>query len=369
MKKILVCLGTRPNFIKTVYLEKLFRLKGYEYRVLHTGQHFDQQMSDVFFEQLELRKPDFYLGISAGTNSESVGKIIVESEKVFLSYKPDLVIVIGDVNSTFACAFAAASLRIPLAHIESGLRSGDLDMPEERNRILTDALSDLLFVTEPAGMTHLKNEGITDAKIKRVGNTIIDALVKMLPLLESNQVISKLGIKQPYCLATFHRPVNVDNPSNLNMLVDTILKIASFIPVVFPVHPRTLKKLQQTGEFSRLEIPQIRMTEPLGYIEFLKLMKESACLISDSGGVQIESSYFGIPCFTIRETTELRITLEEGTNHLMNLHPDEIAMAVKAGIQLTTSRRNDAWLWDGKASERIVNEVCNFLESKKPPVT
>ncbi|MFN4853431.1 MAG: non-hydrolyzing UDP-N-acetylglucosamine 2-epimerase [Bacteroidota bacterium] len=369
MKKILVCLGTRPNFIKTVYLEKLFRLKGYEYRVLHTGQHFDQQMSDVFFEQLELRKPDFYLGISGGTNSESVGKIIVESEKVFLSYKPDLVIVIGDVNSTFACAFAAASLRIPLAHIESGLRSGDLDMPEERNRILTDALSDLLFVTEPAGMTHLKNEGITDTKIKMVGNTIIDALVKMLPLLESNQVISKLGIKQPYCLATFHRPVNVDNPDNLNMLVDTILKIASFIPVVFPVHPRTLKKLQQTGEFSRLEIPQIRMTEPLGYIEFLKLMKESACLISDSGGVQIESSYFGIPCFTIRETTELRITLEEGTNHLMNLHPDEIAMAVKAGIQLTTSRRNDAWLWDGKASERIVNEVCNFLESKKPPVT
>jgi UDP-N-acetylglucosamine 2-epimerase (non-hydrolysing) len=369
MKKILVCLGTRPNFIKTVYLEKLFRLKGYEYQVLHTGQHFDQQMSDVFFDQLELRKPDFCLGISGGSNSESVGKIIVESEKVFLSYKPDLVIVIGDVNSTFACAFAAASLRIPLAHIESGLRSGDMDMPEERNRILTDALADLLFVTEPAGMTHLRNEGIQDAKIKLVGNTIIDALVKMLPLLNSNQVISNLGIKQPYCLATFHRPINVDNPDNLNMLVDTILKIAAFIPVVFPVHPRTLKMLQQTGDYSRLEIPHIRMTEPLGYIEFLKLMKESVCLISDSGGVQIESSYFGIPCFTIRETTELRITIEQGTNHLMNLHADEIAIAVKANIQPATRRRNETWLWDGKASERIVSEICNFLESKKPKST
>lgn len=365
MKKILVCLGARPNFIKTVYLEKLFRLKGYEYNVLHTGQHFDQQMSNVFFDQLELRKPDYYLDISGGSNNESVGKIIVESEKVFHSYRPDIVIVIGDVNSTFACAFAAASLRIPVAHIESGLRSGDMDMPEERNRILTDALSDLLFVTEPAGITHLKNEGTQDTKIKLVGNTIVDALTKMLPLLDKNQIMSTLGIKQPYCLATFHRPVNVDNADNLRILVDTIEKIASFLPVVFPVHPRTKKMLQQAELYSRLDISQVKMTEPLGYIEFLKLMKESACLISDSGGVQIESSYFGIPCFTIRETTELLMTLEEGTNRLIRLDADEITLAVKASIQQTPSKRNESWLWDGRASERIVNEVCYFLENKK----
>lgn len=361
MKKILACVGTRPNFIKIVKLEKLFAAAGFEYRILHTGQHFDQKMSDVFFHQLKLRKPDYYLGIGGGSNNEVVGKIIVETEKILLEYKPDMLIVPGDVNSTFACAFAAASLRIPVAHIESGLRSGDMDMPEERNRILTDALSDLLFVTEPVGVDFLRKAGVAEQKVKLVGNTIVDALIEMLPVVESSNILAELGVSNPYAVVTFHRPVNVDNDTNLGIIADALVRISAMMPVVFPVHPRTLKRLEASGLKEKITTPNIKLTEPLGYIEFLKLMKDSACIISDSGGVQIESSYFGIPCFTVRDTTELKMTIEEGTNRLMELDTDKITTAVKQVIEKPEAKTEQPWLWDGKASERIVEEVKGFL--------
>ncbi|HLP51921.1 MAG TPA: UDP-N-acetylglucosamine 2-epimerase (non-hydrolyzing) [Chitinophagales bacterium] len=361
MKKILACVGTRPNFIKIVKLEKLFAEAGFEYRILHTGQHFDQKMSDVFFHQLKLRKPDYYLGIGGGSNNEVVGKIIVETEKILLEYKPDILIVPGDVNSTFACAFAAASLRIPVGHIESGLRSGDMDMPEERNRILTDSLSDLLFVTEPVGVDFLRKAGVDEKKIKLVGNTIVDALTEMLPVVDDCKVLDELGVAKPYAVVTFHRPVNVDDEKNLGIIVDALARISVMMQVVFPIHPRTLKRLEATGLKSKIDNPNIKLTEPLGYIEFLKLMKESVCIISDSGGVQIESSYFNIPCFTVRDTTELKITIEEGTNRLMELDAAKIAAEVKQVIDKPNTPPKQPWLWDGKASERIVEEVKSFL--------
>lgn len=361
MKKILVCVGTRPNFIKIVRLEQLLSAAGMDFRILHTGQHFDYKMSDVFFNQLKLRQPDYYLGIGGGSNNEVVGRIIIEAEKIMLEYKPDMVIVPGDVNSTFACAFAAASLRIPVAHIEAGLRSLDMDMPEERNRILTDALSDLLFVTEPVGVKYLQAAGYPDEKIKLVGNTIVDALVEVMPLVEKCAIIDELKIEAPYCAVTFHRPVNVDDEKNLSKVVDILVRVSEMMNIVFPVHPRTLKRLEDSGLKNRLNSNKIKLTEPLGYIEFLKLMKESACVISDSGGVQIETSYFNVPCLTARDTAELKITLEEGTNRLMELNAAKIAAEVKNILRGNKPSVKPTWLWDGRASERIVVEIKKFL--------
>ncbi len=363
MKKILTCVGTRPNFIKVVKLRKLFEEVGFQYKILHTGQHFDYKMSEVFFQQLGLGEPDYYLGVGGGSNNEVVGKIISEAEKVMLEYKPDMVIVPGDVNSTFACAFAAASLRIPVGHIEAGLRSFDMDMPEERNRILTDNISDLLFITEQTGVDNLLKAGFESNKIKLVGNTIVDALVQMLPLVDDCKVLDDLKISKSYCAVTFHRPVNVDDEKNLVVIVDALVRISKMLTVVFPVHPRTLKNLEKLGLKEKLESSAVKMIEPLGYIEFLKLMKESACLISDSGGVQIETSYFNIPCFTLRDTAELKITLEEGTNQLLKLDADVIVKNVEEVVKGNRKQAKPQMVWDGKASERIVEEVKRFLLS------
>jgi UDP-N-acetylglucosamine 2-epimerase (non-hydrolysing) len=362
MRKILACVGTRPNFIKIVRLKKLFEDIGFEYKILHTGQHFDYKMSSVFFEQLSLGDPDFYLGIGAGSNNKIVGEIIVAAENVFQEYQPDLVIAPGDVNSTFACAFAASSLRIPVAHIESGLRSFDMDMPEERNRILTDNISELLFVTEESGVENLRMEGISESKIKLVGNTIVDALLTMQPLIDKSDIISQLGIKKPFILVTFHRPINVDNKDNLQRIVDTLLLLSVDNAIVFPVHPRTKKHLESISLLNKLSDANVFLIDPLGYIEFIKLMQESICVVSDSGGVQIESSYFNIPCFTVRETTELKITLEKGTNQLVSLNPIEIFNCINNLKILKAKEKSDNKFWDGKASERIVAEIRSFLK-------
>lgn len=358
VKRILCCVGTRPNFIKVVLLRKLFGQRGFEYRLLHTGQHFDDSMSKIFFDQLQMGEPEFYLGIGGGTNSEVVGKIIMDAEKIMMEYKPDLVIVPGDVNSTFACAFAAASLRIPVAHIESGLRSFDMDMPEERNRILTDSLSDLLFITEPAGLKILRESGFKEEKLKMVGNTIIDALKCIMPLVETNTIEQSLGISDKFCLVTFHRPVNVDNETNLRILCNTLERISSVMQVVFPVHPRTRKQMAKWG---LLKNESIVLTAPLGYIEFLALMRKSCFVLSDSGGVQIESSYFNVPCFTARDTAELKITIEEGTNTLVPLNEEIIFTHVLNTLSGNQKVAKPQWLWDGKSSERIVDECARYL--------
>ena len=364
MKKILTCVGTRPNFIKIVKLKRLFKELGYEYKLLHTGQHFDAKMSDVFLQQLGLGAPDYFLGIGGGSNNEVVGRIIIEAEKVLLDYKPDMLIVPGDVNSTFACAFAAASLRIPVAHIESGLRSMDMDMPEERNRILTDRLSDLLFVTEQIGVTHLEHEGVDKAKIKLVGNTIVDALVEMNPLIDASPVMSELQLTDPYCLVTFHRPINVDSIENLTIITQIIKRLSERMTVVFPVHPRTLKNLEQYELKNKIELPNVKLIAPQGYIEFIRLMKESRIVVSDSGGVQIETSYFNVPCFTVRDTTELKMTIEKGTNQLVKLNADQLLNQVDATIAAPATTRAQAIEWDGRASERIVATIQEYLTKK-----
>ena len=364
MKRILTCVGTRPNFIKIVKLKRLFKAAGYEYKLLHTGQHFDFKMSDVFLQQLGLGEPDYFLGIGGGTNNEVVGKIIMEAEKVLLDYKPDMLIVPGDVNSTFACAFAAASLRIPVAHIESGLRSMDMDMPEERNRILTDRLSELLFVTEHIGVSHLEQEGTHKSKIKLVGNTIVDALVEMTPLIDASPVMSELQLTKPYCLVTFHRPVNVDSKENLTIITQIIKRLSERMTVVFPVHPRTLKNLEQHDLKKEIELPNVKLIAPQGYIEFIRLMKESSLVVSDSGGVQIETSYFHVPCFTVRDTTELKMTIEKGTNQLVRLDAEQLIKQVDEKLANPTVARERVLEWDGMASERIVDTIKEYLTKK-----
>jgi len=361
MKKILACVGTRPNFIKIPKLRRLLEGAGFQYKILHTGQHFDYKMSEVFFKQLGIGEPEYYLGVGRGSNNEVVGRIISEAEKVMLEYDPDLVIVAGDVNSTFACSFAAASLGIPVGHIESGLRSFDMDMPEERNRILTDNLSDLLFVTEQIGIQNLEKAGFDMQKVKLVGNTIVDVLIQILPIVNNCKIVEELNIRNPYCTATFHRPVNVDEEKNLAIIVDALVRTSKILTVVFPVHPRTLKNLERLGLKEKLVKNSIKMIEPLGYIEFLALMKNSSCVISDSGGVQIETSYFNIPCFTVRDTTELKITLDSGTNKLLELNADIIVKNVEDVMFGNFKQTKPQMVWDGKASERIVEEITKFL--------
>lgn len=362
MSRILTCVGTRPNFIKIMKFKKLFEEKGHTYKLLHTGQHFDQKMSDIFFKQLSLGKPDYHLGINAPSNNESVGRIIIEMQNILSEYKPDILIVPGDVNSTFACAFAAASLGIPVAHIESGLRSFDMTMPEERNRILTDSISELLFVTEPDGVKNLKDSGVAESKIKLVGNTIVDALLEMMPIIIQNKIASELHLDGPYCLITMHRPVNVDNPENLRIIIESILDIAKTIKAVFPIHPRTLKNIKAFGLESILNHDNVIVIDPLGYIEFLSLLRGAEFIMSDSGGVQIESSVLNIPCLTIRDTTELKITLTEGTNQLLMLDKSKILDAVNN--RKKEKKVSDNYLWDGHSSERIATAITEYLEDR-----
>lgn len=342
-------------------LRKLLEAYGFEYRLLHTGQHFDPNMSAIFFEQLKLGKPEYHLGIGGGSNNELVGTIIQKTDAVLNEYQPDLVVVPGDVNSTFACAYAAASRDIPVAHIESGLRSFDMTMPEERNRILTDHISKVLFVTEPAGVANLKKEGIAEEKIHLVGNTIVDALLEIMPLIDGSKVMDEIGAVKPLCVFTFHRPVNVDSKEALTKVVEIVRVVSKKMKAVFPVHPRTKKRMEEWGLVDKLQSPDIILTEPQGYIDFLKLIKESDCVVSDSGGIQIETSYLGVPCFTVRATTELRITLDEGTNTLVNLNPSQVSDLIFQSLNREHKAGKGIPHWDGKASERIAEGISRLL--------
>jgi UDP-N-acetylglucosamine 2-epimerase (non-hydrolysing) len=361
MKKILTCVGTRPNFIKVMRLKGLFEGHDIKYELLHTGQHFDENMSQVFLRQLGLGEPDHYLGVGGGTNAEAVARVIEKAAAAMGQIKPDMVVVPGDVNSTFACAFAASSLDIPVAHIESGLRSFDMSMPEEKNRILTDRLSSLLFVTEPVGVDNLRHEGIVGEKVKLNGNTIIDALISMLDLVDGCLIRDEIKVAGEYFLFTFHRPVNVDDPRALRKVVEIVRRLSAVATCVFPIHPRTKARIESNGWLSELQMPHIKLIPPVGYIEFLSLMKHAACLVSDSGGVQVESSYLGVPLVTVRETTECRITLERGTNSLCPLEPDEVINKVQGKRGVSRAMNPIEGLWDGRASERLVEGILTFL--------
>ncbi len=359
MKKILSVVGARPNFIKIAPVDKAFRKygKAVSHKICHTGQHFDDCMSKVFFDELKMPRPDFYLGIGGGSHASQTARIMLELEKVFDTEKPDLVIVPGDVNSTLASALVASKMGIPIAHVEAGLRSFDNTMPEEINRIITDVVSDYLFVTEHSGIKNLRDEGIDNEKIFFVGNTMIDTLEAHYDLIEASGVVDAMGLESGhYILATFHRPTNVDNKEGLEELMQSLGRLANNRKLVFPVHPRTRKNIREHGLESGIPNNLI-LTQPLGYIEFLSLMRYAELVITDSGGIQEETTYLGVQCITVRKNTERPVTIDVGTNHLVGTDLDKVEKIALDILGGTTKPGRIPELWDGKASKRIAEII------------
>lgn len=365
MKKVLVCVGTRPNLIKITKMEECFNAyPEIDFRLLHTGQHYDFNMNEIFFEQLKIKRPDHIFELESKTQIGVVTEIMTKFEAYVQEFDPDLVMVPGDVNSTFACAFVANRLGYKVAHIESGLRSFDMSMPEEVNRILTDDITDFYFVTEPSGIENLRKEGKDEHQIHHVGNTMIDSLVKFKPVFEESSILEQLNVApKDYMVFTFHRPANVDNEGQLKKLVEIIIGIAKDNKVVFPIHPRTKNNLIKFGFEEVLNHANIITSEPVGYIDFMKLIQNSSAVITDSGGIQEETTFMQVPCLTIRPNTERPVTTEIGTNTLLDLDQDLVLNHV-ARIQNGTYKKGEIpQLWDGNATDRIVKIVADYLNN------
>ncbi|MEA2358133.1 MAG: hypothetical protein QOI62_1393 [Solirubrobacteraceae bacterium] len=353
-RKVLSVVGTRPNFMKTapIVAELSARSDEFAHVLVHTGQHYDHAMSRIFFEELGVGEPDHMLGIGSGSHAQQTARVMEGLEPVLLDEEPDVVLVPGDVNSTMAAALVASKLRIPVGHVEAGLRSFDRTMPEEINRVVADSVSDLLFTHSPEARDHLLREGRDEAAIHYVGNTMIDTLVAMREHLDSAAARRAHELRErDYVVVTLHRPALVDGP----LLADAIAalaRVAATLPVVFPVHPRTRAAIEALG----LDVPSgLRLLEPLGYVDFLSLVASAAGVLTDSGGIQEETTYLGVPCFTLRDNTERPVTVELGTNVLLGLDPrriDEVPRLIEAAA---TRRAQVPPLWDGHAARRIVD--------------
>jgi UDP-N-acetylglucosamine 2-epimerase (non-hydrolysing) len=359
--KIISVVGARPNFMKIAPLHKAlnqFNIQhpaaSIQHLICHTGQHYDQQMSKVFFEDLELAETDFYLGVGSGSHAEQTAKIIVEFEKILLQEKPDLIIVVGDVNSTIACSLAAVKMGIKIAHVEAGLRSFDRTMPEEINRVLTDSISDYLFVTEQSGLDNLKREGISESKIFFVGNVMIDSMINYLPKIDKSKILNKLLLKKcEYVVVTLHRPSNVDYIDCLIKIVDLLNILSEKIKIIFPVHPRTKNMLSQFELENKLS-KNIILTDPLGYLDFIALLRSSIMVLTDSGGIQEETTFLNIPCVTLRTSTERPVTVDKGTNYLVGDNFEKIKSICFEILNGNNKKGTIPDLWDGRSSERIV---------------
>lgn len=365
--KVISVVGARPNFIKIAPIHKAFQKYRNEvtHKICHTGQHFDRNMSMVFFDDLQLPEPDFYLGVGGGSHAEQTARIMIEFEKVLEKEKPDLIIVPGDVNSTMACSLVASKMGVKIAHVEAGLRSFDREMPEEINRVVTDILSDFLFVTEESGLKNLKNEGIDTSKIHFVGNTMIDSLVHYLPEIETSPVLRSLNLESSrYILVTFHRPSNVDNSKSLTSLVTFLNNLADKRKVVFPIHPRTRLNLEEFNLKQSVH-SDILLSEPIGYFDFLALAKDAELIITDSGGIQEETTFLGVQCITVRKNTERPVTVEIGTNHLMGTDFGKVEEAANSVLDGNIKEGEIPEFWDGKAGERIVGVLMERLEGMK----
>jgi UDP-N-acetylglucosamine 2-epimerase (non-hydrolysing) len=353
--RLLLVAGARPNFMKVAPLLRAFRRRPdrFDARLVHTGQHYDPLMSDVFFQELEIPKPDIHLGVGSGSHAVQTARIMEAFEKVLQDDRPDWVVVVGDVNSTLACTVVAAKMSppVPVAHVEAGLRSRDITMPEEVNRIVTDSLSDLLFTTSPDADRNLVAEGVPRRKIHRVGNVMIDTLRRFLGRAGESDVLDRLALAPPYALLTLHRPSNVDDPASLRRIFEALAVIGRRVPILFPAHPRTVANIERTG--ARLG-DGIRMVEPLGYLDFLHLQSKAALVLTDSGGIQEETSILGVPCLTLRENTERPVTIGKGTNRLVGSDPKRIVAAANAILGARPRRRRPIPLWDGRAAERVV---------------
>ncbi len=358
--RILHVVGARPNLMKIAPLmAELAHHGDIEQTLLHTGQHYDDRMSQVFFDELGIPKPDVYLGVGSDTHARQTAKIMVGFEQILLENRPDLVVVVGDVNSTLACAVTASKLSIPVAHVEAGLRSRDRSMPEEINRIVTDALSELLFTTSREANENLIQEGISPEKIHFVGNVMIDTLNQHLDRARSLRTPQNLGlVPGSYALLTLHRPSNVDHPEVFQGILDALVVIQRELPILFPAHPRTRKQLEVFGFQNRLDTARnLHIVEPLSYLEILDVMMHARLVLTDSGGLQEETTILGIPCLTIRENTERPVTISVGTNTLVGADPQRIIHATRLILQGKGKRGGVPELWDGRASERIVRAM------------
>ena len=363
MKALLLVVGARPNFMKMAPLYDELKSRNLPVLLLHTGQHYDDNMNKLFFDELGMPEPDFYLGVGSASHAEQTARIMLDFEKVCIEKKPSMVIVAGDVNSTIACALVAAKLWIPVAHVEAGLRSFDRTMPEEINRILTDRISDLLFTPSPDADQNLIAEGMEPEKIKLVGNIMIDTLLLHSQKADRRDIHRELQIpKENYALITLHRPSNVDIKDIFSGIIEALESIAEDVTIVFPAHPRTRKKIDEFNLASRINrIPNFVLTEPLGYLDFMALMKEAMVVLTDSGGLQEETTILGVPCITIRENTERPITVEQGTNTVVGNQKENILKTWKDIAKNGGKKGKIPELWDGNTAKRIGDVIEQYF--------
>jgi len=355
--KVLNIVGARPNFMKIAAIIRAMLEQGnFEPILIHTGQHYDVNMSDTFFHDLSLPQPAICLEVGSGSHSWQTAQIMIRFEKLLIEQQPDLVLVVGDVNSTIACALVAAKMHVALAHVEAGLRSFDRTMPEEINRLVTDQLSDYLFTTCGEANENLRREGISEEKIHFVGNVMVDTLLAHLERAEQSDVLQRLGLNgRSYAVLILHRPSNVEVRSTLVHIIEALEVLQQQVPVVFPAHPRTMKQLASFGLQNRVaNMDGLRLIEPLGYLDFLHLMRHSQLTLTDSGGIQEETTVLGVPCLTLRENTERPVTVSQGTNTLVGADPEMIVAESRRIISGFGKKGTRPELWDGKAAERIV---------------
>lgn len=346
--------------IAPIYAEMKRRKSEFEPLIVHTGQHYDAKMSDAFFDDLGMPKPDIHLEVGSASHAVQTAKIMLKFEPIILREKPDWVLVVGDVNSTIACALVSSKLGVKIAHVEAGLRSYDRTMPEEINRILTDSISDLLLTPSPDGNENLKKEGIPDSKVKLVGNVMIDSLFRNLEFAKKSKIREELDlIDKDYAVLTLHRPSNVDEKETFKGLLDSLAEISQKLPIIFPAHPRTASRIEEFGFSDKIKNSNIKIIEPLGYLDFSHLMSNSKLVLTDSGGLQEETTALKIPCLTLRENTERPITIEMGTNVLVGTNPEKIKETAFEILQKEDFAKDAKIpsLWDGKTAERICDAL------------
>lgn len=350
--KILHVVGARPNFMKVAPVHAAIAARNSNTQVLvHTGQHYDAFMSDIFFRQLDIPEPDYNLGVGSGSHAQQTAQIMMGIEPVIIESKPDLVLVYGDVNSTVAAALVCSKLLVPIGHVEAGLRSFDRTMPEEVNRILTDRVADYLFTPSADGNENLGHEGVPAERVHLVGNVMIDTLVRLLPHAGNGTPPPK-----SYVLVTLHRPSNVDDPKELSKIISALNGIASGIDILFPVHPRTRQMMRELGGIELA--PRLRLADPVGYLEFLALQRNSAFVITDSGGIQEETTFLGVPCLTVRENTERPVTVTVGSNTLVGRDMEKLKTEARKILSGNAKKGGIPPLWDGNAGERIARIVA-----------